>query len=252
LKLVHNIVEAGFASRWSAVFELESAMNAGMVRTGGIMVFVLLVLGVVMSLVVAADAVKIGADGRPQITGGAILLVSNIIYVVIIVFVYWTTKGLFNALGYRQADIPIMVIMSILAVNLILGFIGGAGFDSIGSVSAMVGSTNVVGIISLIMMLVLFAAWLWFAMAALGFGNRIASGLWKGIGIVYLIGTVLFVLSMLLLVMLGVSEASGLAIGDGFQMLIGIQATVGMLVILAGWICHGIGLITGADRMGQA
>jgi len=221
-------------------------MSAGMVRTGGIMVFVLLVLGIVLSFVVAAASVKI-VDGKPVVSSGGVMqIITNVIYIAIVAFVYWTTKGLFNSLGYRRADVPIMALMIILAVNLVLGFLGGAGLGSIGSASAMAGSTNIVGIISLIVLLVLFGAWLWFSIAALGFGKAIGSGLWKAIGIVYLIGTALFVLFMVLMILAIVAKSPGLAVSGG------ILALIGVLVLLAGWICHGIGLITGAGRMTQA
>lgn len=217
-----------------------------MVRTGGIMVFVLLVLGIVLAFVAGAS-VKLGADGKPVVAGGgAMQIVSNVLYAAIVAFVYWTTKGLFNAHGYRRADVPIMTLMIIIALNLVLGFLGGAGLGSVGSAGAIAGSGNIIGIISLIVLLILFGAWLWFAIAALGFGKSIGSGLWKAIGIVYLIGTALFVLFMVLMILGAVTKSVGLLAGGG------ILALIGILVLLAGWICHGIGLITGAGRMTQA
>lgn len=216
-----------------------------MVRTGGIMVFILLVLGIVLSFVVAAATIKM-VDGKPVVSSGGIMpIISNILYVAIVAFVYWTTKGLFNAHGYRRADVPIMTLMIILAVNLVLGFLGGAGLGSVSSAGAIAGGGNIVGIISLVVLLVFFGAWLWFSIAALGFGKAIGSGLWKAIGIVYLIGTALFVLFLVLMILGGVTQSVGLLASGG------ILALIGVLVLLAGWICHGIGLITGAGRMTQ-
>jgi len=209
------------------------------------MVFVLLVLGIVLSFVVAAATVKM-VDGKPVVaTGGIMPIISNVLYAAIVAFVDWTTKGLFNAHGYRRADVPIMTLIVILAVNLILGFVGGAGLGSVSSAGAIAGTGNIVGIISLVVLLVLFGAWLWFSIAALGFGKAIGSGLWKAIGIVYLIGTALFVLFLVLMILGGVTKSVGLLAGGG------ILALIGVLVLFAGWICHGIGLITGAGRMTQ-
>lgn len=222
-------------------------MSAGLVRTGGIMVFVLLVVGIILSVVIGATSMKVGADGKMVVQGGGVMqIVTNIIYVAIIAFVYWTTKGLFNALGFRRADVPILILLVVLALNLVLGFLGGAGLGSIGSASALQGAVGFIGIVSLIVLLVFFIAWLWFSIACLGFGKAIGSGLWKAIGIVYLIGTGLFVLFMVLMILAVVAKSPGLLVAGG------VLALIGMLVLLAGWICHGIGLITGANRIGAA
>ena len=107
------------------------------------------------------------------------------------------------------------------------------------------GGANVLGIIGLLIMLLWFALWIWFGIKSMGYAAT-GGGLWKAIGILYLIGTGMLLLFIVLLILALVAGSQGLAA------LAGILALIGVLVTLAAWICHGIGLITGAGKMGAA
>ena len=75
------------------------------------------------------------------------------------------------------------------------------------------------------------------------FGKSGGGGLWKAIGILYLIGLICFVLAILIGIIAGLTKSLGM-LG-----LLGSLVLIGGLVLLGALICHGIGLITGAGKM---
>lgn len=201
-------------------------MNASMVRFGGIAIFVYLVLTILGRLALGGG------------TGGAVV---GVIGTALLIFGFWTTKGYLNAKGHSGADMPILILIGAAAITAILGLFGfGGGMGGMSGVGA--GGLQVVGIIALVITLVWFLAWLWFGLSALKFGAT-GGGVWKAIGILYIIGMAALGLMVLFFILAAIAKAMGLIA------VAGILGLVGLLVMLAGLIVHGIGLIQGAGKM---
>ena len=81
-------------------------------------------------------------------------------------FVLWATKQVFNAFGYRSADLTIGTLFALLAC--------------LPPVAPL--------------------AWAWFSILAIRFGKQVGSLLWQAIGIVYLLALLLIALGMTSLV----------------------------------------------------
>jgi hypothetical protein len=203
-----------------------------MVRTGGILAFVLIVVAIIGAF--------LGHNSR------AVAIVFGLIQTAIIIFVFWSTKGLFNSRSHHGADVAIVGLIVILALLWIFSLIGGAGLGAVTNPQALQSALGVIGIISLIVMLLMLIFFLWFSIGAIGFGGAGGGGLWKAIGILYVIGLALMILTVIIGVIAAMTHTTNL-LG-----LSGILALIGALVWLAAWICHGIGLIMGAGQMQQA
>lgn len=206
-------------------------MNASMVRFGGIAIFVMFVLSLVGGFVARGSA-----------TGGMIL---GLINGALLLFALWTTKGYFNAKNYTRADMPIMIVMAVYALQIVFGIVTGSG-GGLGAVSGMGGGATAFGILAVIGLVILLVALVFmviFALRCMDFGKSGGGGLWKAIGILYLIGLICFVLAILIGIIAGLTGSLGL-LG-----LLGILFLIGGLVLLGALICHGIGLITGAGKM---
>lgn len=215
-------------------------MSANTVRIGGVMVFFLIVAVMVLGFALAGQMVRMAGPNDTGANPGAgpdpgafasMFTMAIVLYLAIMIFVYWTTRGLFHAFGYRRADTPIMTLMILMGINLALFLFGGAG----GPAGGGSGSLDT---LSAITSLATVMAWIWFAIMAIGFGAHVGSRLWKAIGIVYLVGMV-FAFAGNVMMMGGMGQATGL-----FLLLAGAVA-------LGGWICHGIGLIVGAKEMAR-
>jgi len=201
-------------------------MNASMVRFGGIAIFVYLVLTILGRLALGAG------------TGGAIV---GLIGTALLIFGFWATKGYLNAKGHSGADIPILVIIGASAITAILGLFGmGGGMGGMGAMGA--GGIKAGAIIALVITLIWFLAWLWFGLSAMSFG-KVGGGVWKAIGILYVIGMAALALMVLFFILAAVAKAMGMVA------VAGILGLVGLLVLLAALIVHGIGLIQGAGKM---
>lgn len=206
-------------------------MNASMVRFGGIAIFVMFVLSLVGGLLVAGSR-----------TGGTIL---GLISTALLLFALWTTKGYFNAKNYTRADLPIMVIMATYALQTVIGIIAGTG-GGLAALSGMAGAKVGIGLFAIIGLVILLLALVFgiiFALRCMDFGKSGGGGLWKAIGILYLIGLICFVVAVVLLILAGVAGSAGLAV------LAATIILIGGLVLLGALICHGIGLITGAGKL---
>jgi hypothetical protein len=203
-------------------------MNASMVRLGGILAFVLIAVAIIGAFV---------SQNR------AVAIVFGLIQTAIMIFVFWSSKGLFNSRNYRTADVAIMGIIVILVLLWIFSLLGGAGIGAVANPQAMASALGVIGIISLLVLLAWLVFVVWFSVGAMGFANAGGGGLWKAIGILYLVGLGLLILT----VVVGIIAA--MAQSQGMLGLMAITGLVGALVLLAAWICHGIGLITGAGKM---
>ena len=207
-------------------------MSAKTVRIGGVMVFFLIAAVLVLGFALAGEMVRMAGQTDPDPAGFAsTFTMAIVLYLAVMIFVYWTTRGLFNAFGYRRADTPIMTLMILMAVNLVLFLVGGAG-------PAPGGGSGSFGTLSAITSLATVMAWIWFAIAAIGFGAHVGSQLWKAIGIVYLVGMVL------------AFAGNGLSLG-GMGAGTGLFLLIAGIVVLGGWICHGIGLMVGAKEMAR-
>ncbi len=233
----------------------DGNMTAGMVRWGGIAVFIGIALAVIYPFVlvgvVGMQGLRAGAGGMEQAMSGvkAMSAVVNIIMLAIMVYVFFATKDYFNALSYRRANVPIYIIIGVQIVSAVLGLFMNTGAGMAGLMRT--GSASTVGIVVIlffIAILAFFIAMLIFAIFCIGFGNT-GGGIWKAVGILYLIGLIGIFLGI---VMMGVSiglaagartALSGAAIGGA------VLIVIAFLSYAAGIICHGIGLVLGAGRM---
>ena len=215
-------------------------MSAAMVRTGGIMAFGLILIGLVLSFILAAALTGAGSGtggAAVQANVGSTIILMYIVNLAIATFVYWTTKGLFNAFGYRAADLPIMTLIILLAVNLIPILLGNPNPSTTGA-GPEPGGGGALGILSAIVMLATVFSWIWFSIAATGFGKQVGSRLWQAIGILYLTSMALFAVGMVLMT-------------SGGGQLPALFFLIASPVMLGGWVCHGIGLIIGANEMSR-
>lgn len=204
-------------------------MSPSMVRLGGILAFVLIAVVIIGAFLAQNKAVAI---------------VFGLIQTAIMIFVFWSSKGLFNSRNYRTADIAIMGIIVILVVLWIFSLLGGAGIGAVANPQAMASALGIIGIISLIVLLAWLVFFIWFSIGAMGFANVGGGGLWKAIGILYIVGLGLLILTVVVGIIAAMAQSQGM-VG-----LMAITGLIGALVLLAAWICHGIGLITGAGKMG--
>jgi hypothetical protein len=232
-------------------------MSSGMVRWGGIAVFIGIAIAVIYPFVlvgaVGMQGLRAGPGGMEQALSGtkAISAVVNIVILAIMVYAFFATKDYFNALSYRRANVPIYIIIGVQIVSAVLGLVVNTG-DGMTSLMQS-GNTTALGItfvLILILMLLFFIALLIFAIFCIGFGN-VGGGIWKAVGILYLIGLIGIFLGI---VMIGAS--AGLALGGGLRAMPSgaaiagaVLAVIAVLCYGAAIICHGIGLVMGAGRM---
>ena len=210
-------------------------MSATTVRIGGIMVFFLILSVILTGLFLGATVAGMTGGGRPDLAAfGSTLILLQIVYLGVMTFVYWTTKGLFNAFAFHRADTPIMTLMILMAVNLVLLLLGGAGPPATGTGPAA-GTGDALSTIALTATVM---AWIWFAITAIGFGRQVESRLWTAIGIVYLAG-------------MGLTLAAVCLVASGLGGMAGPFLLIAGPVTLGGWICHGIGLLVGAKEMAR-
>lgn len=232
-------------------------MSAGMVRWGGIAVFIGIAVAVlfpfIMMAVVGMQGMQAGMGGMQQAMGGvkAMSAVANIVMLAIMVFVFFATKGYFNALSYRRANIPIYIIIAVQVLLAVLGLIANTGAGMAGLMQAGdAGALGIVVFILLIVILMFFAVLIIFAIFCIGFGN-LGGGIWKAVGILYLIGLIGILVGILVM-----GTSIGLRAGGGLRSVPSGAAIGGMVLIAIAFlcyggavICHGIGLIMGAGRM---
>ncbi len=84
-----------------------------------------------------------------------------------------------------------------------------------------------------------FPLWAWFSILAIRFGRRIGSPLWKAIGVIYLIAVVLLAAAIAI-------DFTDIHIPnlDAFMVFSG-------LMLLVGWLCHGMCLIISARELAE-
>lgn len=221
-------------------------MGAGFVRLGGISAFLalaVLLIGLFIVGAMAADAVNVRTG---QMNAAAVSpvpgIIVNVLVTLFILVSLLASKSLFNGMGYKGGDIPIIIASVCLALVLILGFIGGAGLSNLG---ASTGARDVMGIVSLIILLLLFISYIWFSISCISFGGKAKMGLWKAIGILFLIVGACFTLMIAIFVIMAVTQTPS----KGMAAFAGVLFLIGGLVWIAAMICHGIGLLIGAGRM---
>ena len=230
-------------------------MSPGLVRFGGISAFLALAVLVIGLIVIGSMAAGAIDPGTGRITPGSISplpgIVVNVLVTFFIIVSLLASKGLFNALGYKGGDVPVYLVVGAIVVILILGFAGGSGLTNI---SATQTGSSVIGTVSLILLLVMFIGFIWFSITCIAFGGRAKMGIWKAIGILFLIvGACLTIMMLIVLIVALTASSSGSinpSAGAGMAGLIGILFLIGGLVWIAAMICHGIGLLIGAGRMG--
>ena len=230
----------------------DRKMSAGMVRWGGIAVFIGIALAVIfpfiMMAVVGMQAMQAGMGSA---TAGAKIMsiVMNFAMMAVMVYAFLATKGYFNALSYHRADIPIYIIIGVQAVWVVLGLIvnvsgGMAGLMQGGDMRAL----GIVGIIALVTVLVFFVALLIFAIFCIRFGT-LGGGLWKAIGILYVIALIGIFISILVIGIAAAIAGGGGGSPPGGAVVGAVLIVLALLCYAAAIICHGIGLVTGAGRM---
>ena len=224
-------------------------MSPTMVRWGGIMVFIGIALVFLIPIgfvsIVGLDRLAPNARGIGALGGQMqfMSIVMNIVMAVVICFVFYTTKGYFNAMGYHSADIVIYLIIGVQVLSAVLGAVTNTSAGLSGILQAGGGrALGVVGIVAIISGIAVLIALLIFSIFCISFGN-LGGGIWKAIGILYIIGMACLALTVLFTILAVAAGSAGLGV------IAGILVIVGGLVLLAAVIVHGIGLIQGAGKM---
>jgi hypothetical protein len=224
-------------------------MSPGMVRLGGICAFLVIAIMIIGTFVVAGMAVDAARTGGAASAAGGMqvgsIVIGLLVYICLIMTL-WTSRGLFNGFSYSGGNMPVMITIAAMVIGFILSFAGGAGVTQMTTPQAMAGTGSAMGIVSFIVSLVMFIGFIWFSLACLGFGGKAKMGLWKAIGILYLIMGACFAIMMLIMIIMVATKS----LSTGMASFAGVMALIGMLVGLAALICHGIGLLIGAGRMG--
>jgi hypothetical protein len=232
-------------------------MSPSTVRWGGIMVFVGIALVFLIPIIFVSS---VGLEGlaRNARTGTTapqmqtMSIVMNFVMAAVVGFVFYTTKGYFNALGYHRADIVIYLIIGAQILSAIIGAITNSSAGLSGILQAGGGrAMGVVGIVAIVTGLAVLIALLVFAIFAISFGNH-GGGIWKAIGILYLIGLLGMLIGIIILAVtvgFALSGGGSPAGGAGGAALASVLLIIGFLCYAAAIICHGIGLILGAGRM---
>jgi hypothetical protein len=235
-------------------------MSSSMVRWGGIMVFIGIALVFLIpigffSVIGLEGLAEAGRSGSGAAMAGQMQLMSvvmNFVMAAVVGFVFYATKGYFNALGYHRADIVIYLIIGAQVLSAIIGAITNSSAGLSGILQAGGGrALGVVGIVAIVTGLAVLIALLVFSIFAISFGNH-GGGIWKAIGILYLIGLLGMLIGfIILMVSVGsaLSGGGGVGPGAGGAVVASILMIVGFLCYAAAIICHGIGLILGAGRM---
>jgi hypothetical protein len=207
---------------------------AGMVRLGGIAAFIgALAFGLNVAL----------RDGNVYLemsTGQVVSIISKLVGIGCLVMALWATKTLFNAHGYRRADLTILGSTALLMLWLAYGFANLADWSyNPYSTSGIVGD-----IINIVPLIAALALSLLFGIQALGFASR-GGGIWKAIGILYLVATGLVVLwaafFFVLTLLMGLEFWGGTKFAFSWSLAFGPwPICVAMIVALA---VHGVGLL---------
>ncbi|HUT48256.1 MAG TPA: hypothetical protein VM325_02860 [Alphaproteobacteria bacterium] len=235
-------------------------MSPGTVRWGGIMVFIGIALVFLIPIgfvaVIGLDRMAPNARGIGSMGGQMQIMsvVMNVAMAAVIGFVFFTTKGYFNALGYHRADIAIYLIIGVQVLSAVFGAVTNtsAGLSGIMQAGGL-GAMGVLGVVVLITTLAVLVAMLIFSIFCISFGN-IGGGLWKAIGILYLIGLIGIIIGVIIIaasagMALGSGSGSGAAGMAGAAVMATVLIIIGFLCYAAAIICHGIGLILAAGRL---
>ena len=225
-------------------------MSSGMVRWGGFAVLIGIAISVVFPFVAFGLAgQQVLQAGAASVSGGLKIATAivNAVVVAIVVFAFYTTKGYFNALSYHRADISIYIILGVQIVWGVIGLIVNIS----GALTSLVQSGNmrivgIIGIVILVTMLIFVISLMIFAIFSISFG-RIGGSMWKAIGILYLIGLIGIFVSV---IVFGVN-ARGMAGVPSLNAVFaaGALLLLALLCYAAAIVCHGIGLLSGAEQM---
>ena len=207
-------------------------MSPKTVRAGGIAA---LALVVAVSLM---QGIAVAGGSTPAFIEFALDWASLAILAVYL-FVYWTTKGLFNALAYTKANRSIFVVMILTAIVSLIDLFGPFSFRPLAGIDALGEAVDKLTVLISVLLIFQLLAWMWFSIRAIDFGRHSDSLLWQVVGIADIVGSALIVLALA-------------AHSPANRMLPIFFALSGLVVLLSGWICHGIALIIGARSMSQA
>ena len=123
-----------------------------------VMVPIALVLGFLIVVGVIAGAFNPSAAD----TVAWLFVLLCVVFLASAVFVFWTTRGLFKALGYMAADGCFVILIGLLLLGPPL----------------------------------VLLPWTWFSILATRFGRQVGSRLWQAVGVVYLIAMALVAASV--------------------------------------------------------
>jgi len=220
-------------------------MGVGFIRFGGISALLIIAVSILFFVLVAASP----AVGQNKAVVAIFLLV---IYALVIV-TNLATKSLWNRFGRNGANIPIIFMILMTIAFWFLNLLGG-GMAPAGQTGAAVG------IVFLVTMVLYLVAWIWFAIYCIVAGNSVG-GVWKAAGILYVIGSLIGLIAAiagagavyrLITTELANPGSAERTMASGSMAMAGIMAFIGGiagLVLLAGWICHAIGLLLGAGKL---
>lgn len=137
-------------------------MSAAMVRADGIMALVMVPIVLILGFLVVAGVLSAVTTPGIAETVWSLMALLYFIFLGFAVFVFWTTRGLFEALGYMAADGPVLLLVGLLVVGPPL----------------------------------VLLPWTWFSILATRFGRQVGSRLWQAVGIFYLAAMALAVSSI--------------------------------------------------------
>ena len=132
-------------------------MSAAMIRTGGIMALLMVPTVLVFAFSMLAGYLYGLSTLGVAVTAWSLIAPLYFIFIAFAVFVFWTTRGLFKALGYAAADGCFVILIGLLVL----------------------GPPLVV------------LPWTWFSILATRFGRQVGSRLWQVVGVIYLVAMVL-------------------------------------------------------------
>ena len=219
-------------------------MGTGFIRFGGIGALLMIALGVIAIIVSAA------APGAMRNVG--VSLIFGLLFTVLLICLYLATKSLWNRYGRYGGNVPLYFLVFASIVFLVLNATGG--LRGTGTLQQVLGIV-VIGVVVLYVI-----AWLWLSIYCIVAGNS-AGGLWKAVGILYLVTTLLGTIALIVgagaFVKLIAGEINSpgsldrsMASTEGMLAgLMGVLGFIALIVGLAGLICHAIALMMGAGRL---
>ena len=216
-----------------------------MARTGGILTFVMI------GVVVLAVLLSMAAQASPAI--GIISLLLNLAAFVIWFIVMIALRSTLAQNGYHRASGPIwtiiILVVAIVILSIVAAVVGGTQMARSGATSPNPEVIlRALGIWAIIILAITVCLEIFFLILGgrLVDYSRTGGGIWKGAGIVLIVGTCLMLVALVLYAITVLTQAWALAV------VAGILAFVAAVVWLAFWIILGIAFMSDAKRVEAA